>query len=143
MNALHALPRFPARLTPFDLRTTALLRTDVLVVGSGIAGACAALHAADAGADVLLVAKGDILDTNTAYAQGGIAVVQLSEDSTESHVADTLRVGAGLADPGVARAARPSALNSALLGPARAQRPRRRGLRRPFQSAIARWRATR
>lgn len=109
MNALHALPRFPARLAPFDLRTTALLRTDVLVIGAGIAGACAALHAADAGADVLLLAKGDILDTNTAYAQGGIAVVQLAEDSLESHIADTLRVGAGLADADVARAVIPGA----------------------------------
>lgn len=109
MNALHALPRFPAQLAPFDLRTTALLRTDVLVIGSGIAGACAALHAADAGADVLLVSKGDVLDTNTAYAQGGIAVVRLAEDSLEAHVEDTLRVGAGLADPEVARAVIPGA----------------------------------
>lgn len=101
MNALHAVPRFPARLSSFDLRATALLRTDVLVIGAGIAGACAALHAAEQGADVLLLAKGDLLDTNTAYAQGGIAVVRHAEDSLDAHITDTLRVGSGLADPDV------------------------------------------
>ncbi|MCA8973877.1 MAG: L-aspartate oxidase [Planctomycetes bacterium] len=109
MNALHAVPRFPGNLAAFDLRTTALLRTDVLVIGSGIAGACAALHAAEAGADVLLLAKGDILDTNTACAQGGIAVVRHAEDSIAAHIADTLRVGAGIADPEVARSVIPGA----------------------------------
>jgi L-aspartate oxidase len=101
MHALHGTPQFPPRLAPFDLRSTPLLRTDVLVIGGGIAGACAALHAADAGAQVLLVAKDELEVTNTAWAQGGIAVVQLPEDSTEAHVADTLRVGAGIADPAV------------------------------------------
>jgi L-aspartate oxidase len=103
MHAPHAVPQFPHRLAPFDLRTTPLLRTDVLVIGSGIAGACAALHAADAGAEVLLLAKGDLTDTNTAWAQGGIAVVTLAEDSLETHVTDTLRVGAGVASPDVVR----------------------------------------
>ena len=101
MHTPHAAPRFPARLAPFDLRTTPLLRTDVLVIGSGIAGACSALQAADAGAQVLLLAKGELDDTNTSWAQGGIAVVQLPEDSIAVHVADTLRVGAGVADPQV------------------------------------------
>jgi L-aspartate oxidase len=50
---------------------------------------------------VLLLAKGELDDTNTAWAQGGIAVVQLPEDSVESHLADTLRVGAGVADASV------------------------------------------
>jgi L-aspartate oxidase len=103
MHAPHAVAHFPHRLAPFDLRTTPLLRTDVLVIGSGIAGAAAALHAADAGAQVLLLAKGDLIDTNTAWAQGGIAVVTLAEDSLAAHVADTLRVGAGIASPPVVR----------------------------------------
>lgn len=103
MHAPHPVPHFPERLAPFDLRTTPLLRTDVLVIGAGIAGACAALQAADLGVEVLLLAKGDLLDTNTAWAQGGIAVVKLPEDSLEAHVTDTLRVGAGLADPAVVR----------------------------------------
>lgn len=103
MHAQHATPRIPPRLAPFDLRSTPLLRTDVLVIGGGIAGACTALHAADHGAQVLLVVKDDFDDTNTAWAQGGIAVVQLPEDSLDAHVADTLRVGAGIADPEVVR----------------------------------------
>jgi len=103
MNAPHATPRFQGLLASFDLRTTALLRTDVLVIGSGIAGAAAALAAADEGAEVLLVTKGDLDETNTAWAQGGIAVVQLPEDSVESHVTDTLRVGAGIADEDIVR----------------------------------------
>ena len=76
-----------------------MLRTELLVVGAGIAGACAALHAADAGAEVLLVVKDELGDTNTAWAQGGIAVVQQPDDSTANHITDTLRVGAGIADP--------------------------------------------
>lgn len=103
MHLTQASPSFPARLAPFELRTTPLLRTDVLVIGSGIAGACTALHAADAGAHVLLLAKSALDDTNTAWAQGGIAVAQLPEDSEAMHVADTLRVGAGVADPAVVR----------------------------------------
>ncbi|MBL8738444.1 MAG: L-aspartate oxidase [Planctomycetes bacterium] len=103
MHLTQASPSFPARLAPFALRTTPLLRTDVLVIGSGIAGACTALHAADAGAHVLLLAKSALDDTNTAWAQGGIAVAQLPEDSEAMHVADTLRVGAGVADPAVVR----------------------------------------
>src|SRR5690606_39002053 len=72
--------------------------TDVLVVGTGIAGAAAALAAAEAGAEVLLLCKDELGETNTAYAQGGIAVVQLPEDSAAQHIADTLKVGAGVAE---------------------------------------------
>lgn len=104
MPSKNATPRFPTLLAPFDLRRTPVLRTDVLVVGCGIAGACAALHAADAGAEVLLLAKDAVDVTNTSWAQGGIAVVKLPEDSVASHIADTLKVGAGIADAGIARA---------------------------------------
>ncbi len=48
MSPTHGTGTFPHRLAPFDLRHTPVLRTEVLVVGAGIAGACAALHAADA-----------------------------------------------------------------------------------------------
>ena len=64
MNPQLATPRFTGLLAPFDLRTTALLRTDVLVIGSGIAGASTALAAADEGAEVLLVTKDDLFATN-------------------------------------------------------------------------------
>jgi L-aspartate oxidase len=103
MNPQLATPRFSGLLAPFDLRTTALLRTDVLVIGSGIAGAATALAAAEEGAEVLLITKDELDATNTAWAQGGIAVVQLPEDSTEQHVADTLHVGAGIAYEDVVR----------------------------------------
>lgn len=103
MNPQLATPRFTGLLAPFDLRTTALLRTDVLVIGSGIAGAATALAAAEEGAEVLLVTKDKLDETNTAWAQGGIAVVQLPEDSIEQHVEDTMRVGAGISDEAVVR----------------------------------------
>jgi L-aspartate oxidase len=99
MSPTHGTGTFPHRLAPFDLRHTPVLRTEVLVVGAGIAGACAALHAADAGADVLLVVKDAVDDTNTSWAQGGIAVVQQADDDLEQHAGDTLRVGAGIAEP--------------------------------------------
>ncbi len=76
----------------------------MLVVGGGIAGATAALHAAAAGAEVLVLAKEGLQDSNTAWAQGGIAAVLEPDDSVELHLRDTVRVGAGLCDRGVARA---------------------------------------
>ena len=95
---------FPDFLGSFDSRTTPVLRTDVLVIGGGLSGATAALAAADAGAAVLLLTKNPLTESNTAYAQGGLAVVLGDDDSLDLHVADTLRVGAGLADPAVVRA---------------------------------------
>jgi len=74
---------------------------DVLVVGGGIAGLQAALAAGDAGASVLLIAKGPPDDTNTAWAQGGVAVAVDPDDSPALHAADTERTGCGLADPAV------------------------------------------
>ena len=72
-----------------------MLETDVLVVGSGIAGLTFALKAS-AYADVLLLTKKDRADTNTNYAQGGVAAVVAEEDSYELHRRDTLTAGAGL-----------------------------------------------
>ncbi|MCD4850862.1 FAD-binding protein [Arthrobacter sp. AK01] len=70
----------------------------LIVVGSGIAGLYAALLAADAGADVVLLTKGALADSNTYYAQGGISAV-LDEpapgDTVAAHIADTLKAGAG------------------------------------------------
>lgn len=90
-------------LLPFDTRALAERRCDVLVVGSGIAGLVAALHAA-AYARVLLVTKARLSETNTWYAQGGIAGAVGEADSVELHIADTLVVGQGLCDPDVVRA---------------------------------------
>ena len=75
--------------------------TDVLVVGGGVAGLRAAIAAAACGRDVLLLAKDTVEESNTWYAQGGIAAVLSPLDSVESHVADTIKVGAGLCDRGV------------------------------------------
>lgn len=76
------------------------ISSDVLIVGSGIAGLRIALALADR-FDVLLVTKKRISDSNTNWAQGGIASVLDSTDSFESHVRDTMTAGAGICRPEV------------------------------------------
>jgi L-aspartate oxidase len=73
-----------------------------LVLGSGIAGLMSALHLAGRGR-VLVVTKKDRAESNTNYAQGGIACVMDSSDSFAQHVRDTLDAGAGLCDEAVVR----------------------------------------
>jgi len=70
---------------------------NVVVVGTGIAGLIAALEASK-NHDVYLVTKDELSESNTKYAQGGIAVAMFPDDSVASHVADTLKAGAGLND---------------------------------------------
>lgn len=72
------------------------------MVGSGIGGLSFALKVADYG-KVILITKSALDDTNTAYAQGGIAAVTYSPDNTEKHVNDTLICGAGLCNEEVVR----------------------------------------
>lgn len=73
----------------------------LIVVGSGIAGLYSALLAAEAGAEVVLLTKGALADSNTYLAQGGISAV-LDEpapgDTVAAHIADTLNAGAGHCD---------------------------------------------
>jgi L-aspartate oxidase len=68
---------------------------DYLVIGSGIAGLVFALRAADHGR-VTIVTKAAPEESNTAYAQGGIASVLHPDDSVDKHVADTLEAGVGI-----------------------------------------------
>src|SRR5579859_894778 len=75
---------------------------DFLVLGSGIAGLSYALKVAPHGR-VAIVTKKDSAESNTNYAQGGIAAVTSKEDSVELHVRDTLQAGAGLCKEKVVR----------------------------------------
>ncbi len=77
--------------------------TAVIVVGSGIAGLTAALHAVAAGCAVTLLTKSALAEASTRYAQGGIAGATSPADRTADHARDTLVAGAGLADPEAVR----------------------------------------
>ncbi|MBN9141814.1 MAG: L-aspartate oxidase [Micrococcales bacterium] len=70
----------------------------VVVVGTGIAGLITA-YRASARHEVVLVTKAELAESNTKYAQGGIAAALFPDDSAASHIADTLVAGAGLCDP--------------------------------------------
>src|SRR5438876_5929781 len=75
---------------------------DFLILGSGIAGLTFALKVAPHGR-VAIIAKKNRAESNTNYAQGGIAAVTSKEDSFELHVRDTLEAGAGLCKEKVVR----------------------------------------
>src|SRR5438045_3222842 len=75
---------------------------EFVVIGSGIAGLTFALKAAKHGF-VAVITKRKGVDSNTAWAEGGIACVTSDEDSFELHVADTLEAGAGLCDEAAVR----------------------------------------
>lgn len=70
---------------------------DFLVIGGGIAGLSAAIHLADAGT-VLCVTKESLSESNTSYAQGGIAVAMGGETDVALHLEDTIAAGDGLVD---------------------------------------------
>ena len=75
---------------------------NIVVVGSGIAGLTAALEASERH-EVTLITKAELAESNTRYAQGGIAAVMFDDDSVENHVADTIAAGAGLCNPEAVR----------------------------------------
>jgi L-aspartate oxidase len=95
---LPALPRRLAAAEPGWTETT-----DVLVVGSGIAGLTAALHLREAGLHVTVVTKVNIDDGSTRWAQGGIAAVLDPLDTPEAHAFDTEIAGVGLCDRAAVR----------------------------------------
>ena len=70
-------------------------RFDFLVIGAGIAGLSAAIRLADAGT-VLVVTKEELAESNTAYAQGGIAVAMGGDEDVALHLEDTMAAGDGL-----------------------------------------------
>ena len=72
--------------------------TDVLIVGSGVAGLSLALRLADS-AKVTVLAKADLTQGSSLYAQGGVAAVLNDADSFGAHIQDTLQAGGGLCHP--------------------------------------------
>ncbi len=76
--------------------------TDFLVLGSGIAGLSYALKVAEYGS-VTLISKAELRETNTCYAQGGIAAVMYDPDDHEKHIADTINAGSGINNPDIVR----------------------------------------
>ncbi len=84
-------------LIPFRGTLLPQIFTRTLVIGGGVAGLRAALAASEHGEVILLCKRGDG-DSNTAWAQGGIAAVTNGADSIESHIADTINAGAGFCD---------------------------------------------
>ncbi|MBA4215839.1 MAG: L-aspartate oxidase [Burkholderiales bacterium] len=74
----------------------------VVIIGAGLAGLTVALHLADT-VPVIVLAKRELTEAATAWAQGGIVGVLGSDDSIDSHVRDTRQAGAGLVDEAAAR----------------------------------------
>ena len=89
--------KFARYLVDLDLGSVPELWAPVLVIGSGIAGLSAALAAAEK-RRVVVIAKEELVETATNYAQGGIAAVLSRNDTFESHIEDTLRAGQGLCE---------------------------------------------
>lgn len=87
----------PRYVVDFDLDKLPRVETDVIIIGAGIAGLYTALKASET-QRVLMITKKSLFDSNTRYAQGGIAAVISDEDSPEFHRQDTLIAGAGLCD---------------------------------------------
>jgi L-aspartate oxidase len=85
----------PRYLVPFHPKRMSHFFTDVLVVGGGLAGLRAAL-AVDPKLSVVVTTKKDIVESNSNYAQGGVAAVMDANDRIEDHVADTLEAGGSL-----------------------------------------------
>ncbi|HTM52985.1 MAG TPA: L-aspartate oxidase [Pirellulales bacterium] len=91
------IERVPRYLVPFHPKRVPHRFTDVLIIGGGLAGLRAALAVPEA-QSVLVVTKSNLRQSNSSYAQGGIASVLDPEDRFEDHISDTLVAGCGLCD---------------------------------------------
>ncbi|WP_372722320.1 L-aspartate oxidase [Novipirellula sp.] len=89
----------PRYLMPFDTRRSLHRFTDVLIIGGGLAGLRAA-NAVESNRSVLVVTKDKLRESNSNYAQGGIAGVVDPDDRFEDHVIDTMDAGGNLCDGG-------------------------------------------
>ncbi len=94
------LERIPRYLVPFHPKRVPHRFADVLIIGGGLAGLRAALAVAP-DQSVLVITKSAMQQSNSNYAQGGIAGVLDPEDRFEDHIADTLSAGGHLCDPDV------------------------------------------
>jgi L-aspartate oxidase len=96
--SLEPFAEIPRYLVPLQPRRMMHYFADVLIIGGGLAGLRAAQEI-DPSLSVLIVTKDRIQESNSAYAQGGIAGVWDPEDQFDNHVADTLTAGGSLCDP--------------------------------------------
>ncbi len=90
----------PRYIAPFSLKRMSHYFTDVLIIGGGLAGLRAA-HEVDPSLQAIVITKDILEESNSSYAQGGIASVWDSEDKFDNHVQDTLTAGGALCDPKV------------------------------------------
>ncbi|MCC6320913.1 MAG: L-aspartate oxidase [Phycisphaerales bacterium] len=97
---MHSLFDERRYLIPFRSGLLPQIFTDTLVIGAGVGGLRAAIAAAASGGETIVLCKTSVEESNTAWAQGGIATVvdEKSGDSFASHIKDTLDAGAGLCD---------------------------------------------
>ena len=93
---------FLARTACYHKSVTSSPETDFIVVGAGIAGLRASVELASAGR-VLCLAKREVTESNTQYAQGGIAAALSDDDEVSLHLEDTLKAGDGLVNEEAAR----------------------------------------
>jgi len=96
------LVEFKRFCVSFDTRNDEVLKFDVVIVGTGVAGLYTAINL-DRSLRVALITKESIQISNTTLAQGGIAAPLSQDDSPDIHYMDTIRAGAGLCDSNMVR----------------------------------------
>ncbi|MDO8885658.1 L-aspartate oxidase [Candidatus Oleimmundimicrobium sp.] len=97
------MKNIPRYLIGFNTKDLEQRSSDLLIIGSGIAGLTAAIKSYQK-YKVTLLTKGELKETATWYAQGGVATAMSEKDSPELHYQDTMKAGAGLCDPEAVKA---------------------------------------